>query len=739
MANLIGQTLLNQFRVDSFVASGGMGTVYRVWDLKRNAPLAMKVLHSELAENPSIFKRFKREADALKKLTHPNIVPFYGLYRTMDFAFLLELFIDGPSLKEIIRLRQREPFPIEEALVYMKALCAALGYAHTHGVVHCDVKPGNVMIDRGGNIFLTDFGIARRSDSTTTTMGQAGTPTYMPPEQILGKAVTPATDIYALGAMLFEMLTGQRLFLGQEAGTEKGGSTIREKVLYAHLHTPPPDPRTINPSIPEPLSKVILKSLSKDQSDRFKTTAEFFAAACNASGLSPETIRNRAVIFKDLEETIVEQTVVESVPDQIRTAPQQPVTMVVQKVRSLPSWQIFVVVALVLLALLLMIGVPSFSSIFTQPTVTSSPTATRTPTATSTPKPPPTLTPTPRIPVFDWTKSVVDEGNNKPGIFLSLDIDTHGEYYLAYFLERSDDLMIVEGDGKTWKPLGNIRQLNGEGEHVGLYINLNLSDDDIPYLSYMIYERNRGRGVYLISDGTWSTATISTNLKILDMRVEVDNEGIPHYVALSKTGDILYRGGELMDRMIKLDNKALPPDTIEVISQYFPIAMAVDASQDPYICFFKSDELQCTYKTGSSWKDMSVAENGIYPSLQIDNAGNLHLAYYDYEEKSLKYAYLGKGSSKWAIYTVDSEGDVGWYPSLKVDKNKFVHISYYDASNTSLKYAIGRMGEWSIQTIDKDGNVGITSSLVIDAQNNPAIAYYDSDNKRIYFSIGHRK
>src|SRR5512143_580903 len=118
MANIIGQILLEQFRVDAFVASGGMGAVYRVWDLKRNVPLAMKVLHADLAEDPSVFKRFKREANALKKLAHPNIVPFYGLFQTADFAFLLERYIDGPSLRDILRQEKGKPLTIAEAMAY---------------------------------------------------------------------------------------------------------------------------------------------------------------------------------------------------------------------------------------------------------------------------------------------------------------------------------------------------------------------------------------------------------------------------------------------------------------------------------------------------------------------------------------------------------------------------------------------------------------------------------------------
>jgi eukaryotic-like serine/threonine-protein kinase len=221
-----------------------------VWDLKRNVPLAMKVLHSNLGEDPSVFKSFQREAISLKKLAHPNIVPFYGLHQVGENAFLLQRFIDGPTLKELLQENKGRPLAIADALVYLKAVAAALHFAHASTVVHCDVKPGNVLLDRGGNIYLTDFGIARHADSTTTTMVGLGTPAYMAPEQILEKSVTPATDIYALGVMLFEMVTGQRPFQrAMKRDTESGRADCRERIRYAHLHLPPPDPRSINPQI----------------------------------------------------------------------------------------------------------------------------------------------------------------------------------------------------------------------------------------------------------------------------------------------------------------------------------------------------------------------------------------------------------------------------------------------------------------------------------------------------------
>jgi Tol biopolymer transport system component len=160
-------------------------------------------------------------------------------------------------------------------------------------VVHCDVKPGNVMVDRGGNIYLTDFGIARHAESTTTTLGTMGTAAYMAPEQIRGESVTPATDVYALGVVLYEMLTGQRPFRGNEAGTEKGGTTANERIRYAHLHLSPPDPRSLNPSIPEGLAQVILKAMAKESYERYQNTQDLFIAARAPIGISAEQVFDR--------------------------------------------------------------------------------------------------------------------------------------------------------------------------------------------------------------------------------------------------------------------------------------------------------------------------------------------------------------------------------------------------------------------------------------------------------------
>lgn len=292
-SNLVGQIVANQFRVDAFISAGGMGTVFRVWDLKRNVPLAMKVLHAEMAEDAVIFERFKREARALRKLEHPNIVPFYGLYQTPSLIFLLERFIDGPTLKDILANQTGGTLPSQDVLTIIKSVCSAVGYAHNNDVIHCDIKAANVMIDLGGHIYLGDFGIARHAESDVTSMPGAGTPAYMAPEQVLGNTVTRETDIYSLGILLFELLTGQRPFRGTERATERSGNTINERIRFAHLNLPAPDPHLLNRNIDPAVSAVVLRALEKDPSARFSSCQDLFTALCHACRVSPEQIPDR--------------------------------------------------------------------------------------------------------------------------------------------------------------------------------------------------------------------------------------------------------------------------------------------------------------------------------------------------------------------------------------------------------------------------------------------------------------
>ena len=361
-SNIVGQIIANQFRVDTFISAGGMGSVFRVWDLKRNVPLAMKVLHPDLAEDHIIFERFKREARALRKLEHPNIVPFYGLFETSSLIFLLERFIDGPTLKEVLTQKSGLPFSDEDVLCIMKALCSAVGYAHNNNVIHCDIKSANIMVDRGGHIYLSDFGIARHAESDVTAMPGAGTPAYMAPEQILGRTVTKETDIYAIGVLLFELLTGVRPFRGSENPRDQTGNTANERIRYAHLNLPAPDPRQFNPTISPSLSAVVLKALEKDPSARYSSCQELFSTLCEVLDAVPELIPDQlSRIFQapipEVQQTLQERlTTMSSFPHQNGKSPQN---IKNQNNRALVNKWIFPVLVGVILLLIGALIIPT--------------------------------------------------------------------------------------------------------------------------------------------------------------------------------------------------------------------------------------------------------------------------------------------------------------------------------------------------------------------------------------------
>lgn len=239
MNDLTGMTLANRYRVEAFVGRGGMAEVYKVWDDKRAVHLAMKLLRDDLAEDKAFLRRFKREGQTLAKLQHPSIVRFYRLEQDGELAFILMDFVEGDSLRREI-FRALEPFPMERVLEIMRPVCSALHYAHEMGMVHCDMKPGNVMLQSNGVAFVSDFGIARMADASTATMVGMATPAHIAPELVRGENPTPQTDVYSLGVMLFEMLTGgERPFTGDEAETT--GSTA-ERVRWEQEHREPPSP-----------------------------------------------------------------------------------------------------------------------------------------------------------------------------------------------------------------------------------------------------------------------------------------------------------------------------------------------------------------------------------------------------------------------------------------------------------------------------------------------------------------
>jgi serine/threonine-protein kinase len=256
------RVLSGRYELSHLVARGGMAEVYRARDQLLDRPVALKVLFPELSVDRSFVERFRREAQAAANLSHPNIVPVFDWGEDNGTYFIVMEFVDGRALSSI--LRTAGPLHPDRAAEIAADVAGALSYAHRHGVVHRDVKPGNVLITEEGTIKVTDFGIARAvntEESLTQTGAVMGTATYFSPEQAEGMGVDSRSDLYSLGVVLFEMVTGRPPFLGDTPVA----------VASKHVREHPPAPREINPGVPPDLEAIILKCLAKSADHRYAT------------------------------------------------------------------------------------------------------------------------------------------------------------------------------------------------------------------------------------------------------------------------------------------------------------------------------------------------------------------------------------------------------------------------------------------------------------------------------------
>ena len=257
---------LDHYRIDRLVARSGMASIFAATDLLTNRQVAIKVPHPEMESDPVFFERFQREQEIGAKLDHPGVMKVFTDQDRSQVYMVME-WVEGRLLRQVLNEQPR--LPIERALRIALGICEALNYIHTHGVVHRDLKPENIMVDAEDHIKLIDFGIAANVGSRRITFAKLsntmGTPDYISPEQVRGKRGDARSDLYALGVMLYEMLTGKVPFTGPNAFV----------IMNDRLLNNPIPPRELNPEISPQLQEIIYRALEREPKNRYASAREF--------------------------------------------------------------------------------------------------------------------------------------------------------------------------------------------------------------------------------------------------------------------------------------------------------------------------------------------------------------------------------------------------------------------------------------------------------------------------------
>lgn len=261
---VIGKRLSGRYKVLEMIGGGGMANVYLAHDMILDRDVAVKMLRLDFANDEEFIRRFRREAQSATSLAHPNIVNIYDVGEENDLYYIVMEYVDGQTLKQYIQ--QNSPLRVEEALEIMRQLTSAISHAHQNHIVHRDIKPQNILVDRVGNVKITDFGIAMALSATSITQTNSvlGSVHYLSPEQARGGMANKKSDIYSLGIVMFELLTGRLPFSGESAVS----------IALKHLQSETPSVRRWNPNTPQSVENIVLKATAKDSFHRYNSVDE---------------------------------------------------------------------------------------------------------------------------------------------------------------------------------------------------------------------------------------------------------------------------------------------------------------------------------------------------------------------------------------------------------------------------------------------------------------------------------
>jgi len=292
----VGRKIADRYQLEELLGAGGMSAVYRAIDPNLRRVVAVKLIHPHLSVNPNFVDRFKEEAAAVASLKHPNIVQVYDFNNEGETFYMVMEYLAGETLQARMRRLNKvgRKFTIEEAIRICQQVCDAAGYAHKHDLVHRDIKPANIMLDVNGQAILMDFGIVKivGGQYHTATGATIGTAVYMSPEQIRSERVDGRSDIYSIGVMLFEMLSGHPPYEADSALT----------LMMMHLNDPIPDPQEIRDDVPPDLTSVVVKALAKDAKERYQS-AEELAEDLRAVKVSPGISSKQTTISTNIKTT----------------------------------------------------------------------------------------------------------------------------------------------------------------------------------------------------------------------------------------------------------------------------------------------------------------------------------------------------------------------------------------------------------------------------------------------------